>query len=612
MRLKRANGGMTRGLLVSDLFRMSGSSMEPLAASRSSRSSIEERTRSGHPRVDSARSWLAAAACSGYSFFTWLPVVCSAVLYAGYMDQYPDVARRDASWPFTIMLVVINVGGILYAVSLEWFTERALLILAAILCAGSLVVSSFTHDILELVVLLGVVYGMGVASTSIVPTVLMVYHFDKYRATALAIVSGSVDVSGMMTPSLVQLFIDKYGFSGCLLLLGGLSLNLFIACIFLKRPEKCADHTTEDSAADKCMEGDTTKAPKKITSTAEGLEPKKPGSGRGDHSPKAGGTVIPAWQQSRGDVRAWLRNTVSLAMVHARPSQNRHGDSARDIEEAPAKTARANAGIVNRVSSFKLYTKFNETADSAEITGLKSDREVVRLEKAARSPEIEESNEVSPQADVGDQEKSKGTAMGTFGFIHKLRAVSTAYIWMVCLSKGASNFSSYTFSLVIVDYAHESGVLGQKAALMPALFSLGCLVATLTTGPAVDRSWVSKYSAMMLSCVIQTCALIASSVWKSFPVLALCAFLGGVGRGVRCFLFPVLISDRCSLNDLPAALSIMNAACSVALFLRTPVIGFMRDSSGTYATLLMCLAGINLFQLVVWFIYATVAKCYTR
>ncbi|KAL3189002.1 hypothetical protein MRX96_003148 [Rhipicephalus microplus] len=91
---------------------------------------------------------------------------------------------------------------------------------------------------------------------------------------------------------------------------------------------------------------------------------------------------------------------------------------------------------------------------------------------------------------------------GTIGFIHKFRVVSTAYIWMVCMSKGASNFSSYTFSLVIVDYAHESGVLGQRAALMPALFSLGCLVATLMTGPAVDRSYISKYSVMMLSCVI--------------------------------------------------------------------------------------------------------------
>lgn len=592
---------------------MSSSSMEALAASRSSRSHCEERRpRSGHPQMDTGRSWLAAAACSGYSFFTWLPVVCSSVLYAGYMDQYPEVARRDASWPFTIMLVAINVGGILYAVSLEWSTERALMILAAILCAGSLVISSFTHDILKLVVLLGVVYGMGVASTSIVPTVLIIHHFDKYRATALAIVSGSVDISGMMTPSLVQFFIEKYGFSGCLLLLGGLSFNLFIACIFLKRPESRADNVTIESPADKRTQGDISNALNETPSTIDGLESKQPGSGRGDHSSNAGATDTPVWQHSRGDVRTWLRNTVSLAMVHARPLKKRYSDNARDMEGAHSKTTCANAGVVNRMSSLKLYTKFNETGESVELTALKSDREVIQLEKATTSPDIEELNEISNEAAVCHEERGNGAMSGTIGFIHKLRAVSTAYIWMVCISKGASNFSSYTFSLVIVDYAHESGVLGQRAALMPALFSLGCLVATLTTGPAVDRSYISKYSVMMLSCVIQTCALIASSVWKSFPVLATCAFLGGVGRGVRCFLFPVLLSDRCSLNDLPAALSIMNAVCSVALFLRTPVIGFMRDSSGTYATLLMCLAGVNVFQLVAWFIYATMAKCYTR
>ncbi|XP_049516357.1 uncharacterized protein LOC125942231 [Dermacentor silvarum] len=386
----------------------------------------------------------------------------------------------------------------------------------------------------------------------------MVHHFDKYRATALALVSGSVDVSGMMTPSLVQLFIDKYGFSGCLLLLGGLSLNLFIACIFLKRPRKEPDDGTGETGADACTEGETVKAPGEATSAAERLELKEPGSGRGDHSLGEGGAAIPMWQPSRGDVRAWLRNTVSLAMVHVRPSQNRHGDvDARTVEESPAKTMHAKADMVNRVSSLKLYKKFNESAvsGSVEIAGFKSDKEGVQLEKASDSPGIEEHHEISPERDVGDQDRSKGAVGGTFGFVHKLRAVSTGYIWMVCMSKGASNFSSYTFGLVIVDYAHESGVLGQRAALLPALFSLGCLVATLTTGPAVDRSWVSKYSAMMLSCVIQTCALTASSVWRSFPVLALCAFLGGVGRGVRCFLFPVLISDRCSLDDLPAALS---------------------------------------------------------
>lgn len=614
MRLKRSHGGMRRGLFGGALTQMSGSSMEALAASTSS--SEERQLSAPAPQVDTARSWLAAAACSGFSFFTWLPVVCSAVLYAGYMDQYPNVARRDASWPFTIMLVVINVGGVLYAMSLEWFSERCLLILAAFLCSGSLVISSFTHDILELVVLLGVVYGMGVASTSIVPTVLIVHHFEKYRATALALVSGSVDVSGMLTPSLVQLFIDKYGFSGCLLLLGGLSLNLFIACIFLKRPPK--GKPTDEAAADKQRRTDDGAVVAPEMTKVETSAPKEPVSGRGDHVPGDGtdSAVAPAWQHSRGDVRAWLRSTVSLAMVHVRPAHNSHGGDSAQYADEPAKpTLPDKDGISKQVSSLKLSEKPDETPEgsssSVESNRFKMDKKRWQhLEEARKIQELADVIEVIPDPDADDEENKAPQQKS--GFMHKLREVSTGYIWMVCLSKGAANFCSYTFGLVIVDYAHGSGVLGQKAALLPALFSLGCLTATLLTGPAVDRSWVSKYSAMLLSCIVQAAALLSVSVWSTFPVLALCSFLGGVGRGVRCFLFPVLISDRCSLSDLPAALSIMNAACSVALFLRTPVIGFMRDNSGSYATLLMSLAGVNIVQLVVWLTYTTATKCRSR
>ncbi|EEC18976.1 hypothetical protein IscW_ISCW014383 [Ixodes scapularis] len=197
------------------------------------------------PGADSGRAWMVAAACSWFSFFTWLPVVCSAVLYVAYMNQNPDVPRWEASWPFTIMLVVINAGGVVYAVASEWLTERSLLFVAAALCAGSLAISSFVHNIVTLVLFLGIVY-------------------------------------------------------------------------------------------------------------------------------------------------------------------------------------------------------------------------------------------------VSDSGISKT------GFLQKLRSVSSVYTWTVCVSKGASNFSSYTFALVAVDYAHDVGVLGQKAALLPALFSSGCLVATLVTGPAVDRNLVSR------------------------------------------------------------------------------------------------------------------------
>lgn len=612
MKRSRANGGLKSRLYHAGLFPMSGSSMEALAASRSS---CEEAEPPPTPQPDKARAWLAAAACSGYSFFTWLPVVCAAVLYAGYMDQYPHVPRRDASWPFTIMLVVINVGGVCYAISLQWLSERFLLIVAAILCTGSLVMSSFTNDILELVVLLGIFYGMGVASTSIVPTVLMVHHFDKYRATALALISGSVDVSGMLTPSLVQLFIDKYAFSGCLLLLGGLSLNLFIACIFLKRPEgqRPADEAVgkeEQNAIDVSVVQDsqTTVAPEAVTSQ------KSPVTGRGDHSPNEGPTNTIKLQHSRGDVRSWLKNTVSLAMVHGRPSKNRHGDNDRAVEVPDEMHHPDKVKMMKQPSSLDLYTQFTETTESGypDSPGHTFGEAVVQLEKCTKSQEVEESGDALQEATVVYERQTSTAAARASGFVQKLWAVSTGYTWMVCLSKGAANFSSYTFSLVIVDYAHDSGVLGQKAALLPALFSSGCLVATLLTGPAVDRAWISKYAAMMLSCVVQAAALVASSAWRSFAVLAVCSFLSGVGRGVRCFLFPVLISERCSLDDLPAALSLMNAACSIALFLRTPLIGFVRDSSGSYATLLLGLAAVNIFQLAVWLTYNTVTRFYSR
>ncbi|KAG0430827.1 hypothetical protein HPB47_022345 [Ixodes persulcatus] len=115
----------------------------------------------------------------------------------------------------------------------------------------------------------------------------------------------------------------------------------------------------------------------------------------------------------------------------------------------------------------------------------------------------------------------------------------------------------------------------------------------------------------MVSFVVQAGALISVSTIRSFLFLALGSFLVGLGRGVRCFLFPVLVSDHCRLDDMPAALSIMNAVCSAVLFLRTPLIGYARDNSGSYATLFIGLAAINVIQLIVWLVYARTLRTHS-
>lgn len=346
------------------------------------------------------------------------------------------------------------------------------------------------------------------ASTSIVPTVLIMEHFNKYRATALGLVSGSVDISGMLTPSLVQFFLDKYGFSGCLLLLGGLSLNLFIACIFMKRPPKEDDSSItgvlDTIAGSQLPDCDTHGETSKSLSARAGITGNNKGE-RGDVKQDRKDSPAPTKHKSIGDVRLWIRNTVSLAMVHGKRS-SKSGDSPgkmpRDVRRA--KVIKEDE-LRSHVSSVELYAKrlvSNHNAGDLKSEGREGNGEIsyaaANLSNRRTGTKIAQGMKEKNSSRTSDNEV-RSIAPG--GFLEKLRSVSNPYIWTVCTSKGAANFSSYTFGLVLVDYAHDVGVLGQRAALLPALFSSGCLVATLMTGPAVDRKWITRY-AFLMSCPV--------------------------------------------------------------------------------------------------------------
>ncbi|KAL3189001.1 hypothetical protein MRX96_003147 [Rhipicephalus microplus] len=241
MRLKRVNGGMTRGLLFSDQFRMSSSSMEGPGGQQKQPKPL---------RREASTIW---ASSNGHR-----PVVAG---------------RCRMLW---LLFLYLAARGLLLSAPLFY-------------APGSLVISSFTHDILKLVVRLGVVYGMGVASTSIVPAVLIIHHFDKYRATALAIVSGSVGHLRHDDP------IAKAG-----------------------KLRRQRDHRVPQLT--NARRADISNALNETPSTIDGLESKQPGSGRGDHSSNAGATDTPCMAtQPRRRANMALKHRVSrLWYMHGR------------------------------------------------------------------------------------------------------------------------------------------------------------------------------------------------------------------------------------------------------------------------------------------------------
>lgn len=80
-------------------------------------------------------------------------------------------------------------------------------------------------------------------------------YFKKYRGLATGLVYVGVSISGVICPILLSAFVDIYGFTGSLLLLGGITLNIIPLVLLMKNPQPtkrslCCSMKTSKSSND--------------------------------------------------------------------------------------------------------------------------------------------------------------------------------------------------------------------------------------------------------------------------------------------------------------------------------------------------------------------------
>ncbi|CAG5121267.1 unnamed protein product, partial [Candidula unifasciata] len=115
------------------------------------------------------------------------------------------------------------------------FTCRKVVFIGGVLSGLGFILSTFVEHFDLLYLTFAVITGLGYA-LSYSPCVVMVgLHFKKRRSLANGIsVSGS-GVGSFVVPNLIRWLLNLYGLPGCLLILGGLTLNVSV-CALLIRP----------------------------------------------------------------------------------------------------------------------------------------------------------------------------------------------------------------------------------------------------------------------------------------------------------------------------------------------------------------------------------------
>lgn len=422
-----------------------------------------------HEGPDSARAWYLGVFCTAYAFFGWVGLSSTPVLYVG-LIKHSGASREAASQPFTAMMCAYFTGSVLYGGLAHWFNEQKLLLGAAVIISSTLFASFFIVDVTVLTVVLGVLHGLGVASVGVVVGALLSQYFIKYRATAFALMSVTLSLTGVVFPPVASYFVAEYGFSTSLLLLGALSLHLFLCCLPL--------------------------APQ-------------------------------PWQK-----------------------------------EPPPRPPPPPAALT-----------------------------------AHKTPAVRENT----NGHIGKQDDTKqNTRQSIFSF-KRVRPFLQSIFVIVCSTNACSCFAIFTYTLTIVDFAHDCGFRGYQAAMLMTAMSVGWAAASVALAPAVDAGLTSKETVVFTSFVVQGVGFVFMAfLGEHYGWLVAGSVLVGWGQGSRGFLLFVFVPERFPKGQVPLAFALMSLSCTLPFFARAPIIGYVRDTLGSYFMLMIGLAVMDVVLAVCW------------
>ncbi|MEQ8335616.1 MFS transporter [Nisaea sp.] len=136
-----------------------------------------------------------------------------------------NLARADASLPYTMTMIGFAVGGILMGRLADRFGIVVPLRFGAVALALGYALTALADNLWQFALLQGLLIGMLGSSASFGPVISDVTHwFQRRRGIAVAIGASGSYLAGTVWPPLVQSFVETYGWRDTHMIIAGICL----------------------------------------------------------------------------------------------------------------------------------------------------------------------------------------------------------------------------------------------------------------------------------------------------------------------------------------------------------------------------------------------------
>lgn len=159
------------------------------------------------------------------------------VLFVEFLEVFKATPAAAAWIPALCYFLYSSLGPISSILSVK-YSYRTVTILGGTSAAIGMILSYFAESVTYLYFSYGILVGTG-AGLSFPPTVYIVTsYFVKLRGVANGIcISGSA-IGSIILPPLLRLLLELYGYRGAVLLMGGITFNVWVAALLYEPVQK--------------------------------------------------------------------------------------------------------------------------------------------------------------------------------------------------------------------------------------------------------------------------------------------------------------------------------------------------------------------------------------
>lgn len=576
---------------------------------------------------DGGWGWLVLAGSMLVNILVPGTIKSFGVLFVEFLEAFQATPSAAAWIPALCYFLYSSLGPLSSILSVK-YSYRTVTVIGGTFAAAGMILTYWATSVNYLYISYGVLVGTG-AGLSFPPTVYIVTsYFVKLRGLANGLcISGSA-LGSIILPPVLRYLLVNFGYRGACLIMGGITLNVWVAAIFYQPVEKHMKRVKKVKEAGQLMSGDDTILEESETNDDLEVSPNQDKSVikpkfmiSSDDTPVATPTMehkspdIFRFNPKNGMIDGFARS-VSAAAVPAsytkEDGSNRHRKISTPIKEdhrnltfsSQLNESQGSHFRLNRLNSMRGGQRPPKRSPSTSSFQYISTPYHGSTLSAHQPKEFAShlslrsiADSFKPSSKQTGEKEEKMSARQRFFDLTLLRDPT----YLVILISNSTNAIGYTnFIILLPAYAITLGFDKSLAAYLLSIVSTLDLVGRIGGSALSDTNLIPKTWYFVGGLSMSGLALAMLPLATSYSMVSLFCALFGLASGTYVGITAVIMADMLGTERLTSSYGISLFVNGILQLIGPPICGVIFENIGFYQPLFTALGFILLGGSALW------------